>query len=60
MGDPYYSSVGNTASKPYTIKNGVKLVNPLGVVHRLQSTEGMSVDHFLALVLSRAWTSSCS
>jgi hypothetical protein len=47
-------------SEPYTIKNGVKLVDPLGVVHRLQSTEGMSVDHFLALVLSRAWTSSCS
>jgi hypothetical protein len=51
---------GSTASEPYTIKNDVKLVDLLGVVRTLQSTEGTSAAHFLALVLSRAWTSSPS
>jgi hypothetical protein len=45
-------------SEPYTITSGVKLVDLLVVVHRLQSTEETSVAHFLTLVLSRAWTSS--
>jgi hypothetical protein len=31
----YCSSEGNTTFKPYTIKNGVKLVELLGVVHGL-------------------------
>jgi hypothetical protein len=39
--------VGNTASAPYTIKNGVKLVDLLGVVRRLQSTEGSSAAPLL-------------
>jgi hypothetical protein len=33
-------------------KNSVKLVDLLSIVHRLQSTEGTSVAHFIALVLS--------
>jgi hypothetical protein len=45
------------ASEPYTIKNGVKLVDLLVIVRRLQSTEGTSVAHFLTQVLNRAWTS---
>jgi hypothetical protein len=47
-------------TEPYTIKNGVKLVDLLGVVCRLQSTEGTSAAHFPALMLSRAWASSPS
>jgi hypothetical protein len=45
------------ASEPYTIKNGVKLVDLLVIVRRLQSTEGTSVAHFLTQVLNRVWTS---
>jgi hypothetical protein len=44
-------------SEPYTIKNGVKLVDLLGIVRKLQSTMGTSVNHFLALVLSWMWMS---
>jgi hypothetical protein len=40
------------ASEPYTIKIGVKLVNLLDIVHKLQSTEGILVAHFSAVVLS--------
>jgi hypothetical protein len=47
-------------SEPYTLKNGVKLVDLLGIVCKLQSIEGTSMAHFLALVLSQAWTSSPS
>jgi hypothetical protein len=47
-------------SAPYTMKNGVKLVNLLGIVHRLQNIEGTSFAHFPALVLSQARTSSSS
>jgi hypothetical protein len=36
------------------MKNGVKLVERLGVVHKLKSTKGTSVTHFSALVLSQA------
>jgi hypothetical protein len=39
------------------MKNWVKLVDPLGVIHRLQSTEGTSAAHFPAQVLSQAWMS---
>jgi hypothetical protein len=35
MVDLYCSSMGNTASEPYTIKYGVKLVDLLGIVCRL-------------------------
>jgi hypothetical protein len=35
-------------------ENGVKLVERLGVVHKLKSTKGTSVAHFSALVLSQA------
>jgi hypothetical protein len=48
------------ASEPYTIKNGVKLVDLLGIVCRLHSTEGTSAAHLPAVVLNRAWTSSLS
>jgi hypothetical protein len=48
------------AFEPYTIKNGVKLVDLLSVVYILQSTEGTSAAHLSALVLSRVWTSSLS
>jgi hypothetical protein len=48
------------ASALYTMKKGVKLVDLFDVVRRLQNTEGTSATHFLALVLSRAWTSSPS
>jgi hypothetical protein len=41
-------------STPYTMKSGVKLVDLLGVVHRLQSTKGTLAAHFPAMVLSRA------
>jgi hypothetical protein len=60
MGCPYYTSVGNKASVPYTMKKGVKFVNLLGVVLKLQSIKGTSAAHFLDQVLSRAWTSSPS
>jgi hypothetical protein len=36
------------------MKNGVKLAEWLGVVHKLKSTKGTSAAHFPALVLSRA------
>jgi hypothetical protein len=52
--------VGNTAAAPYTMMNDVKLVDLLGIVRRLQSTEGTSATNFLALVLNQAWTSSPS
>jgi hypothetical protein len=39
-------------SNPYTINNGVNLVDLLGIVHWLQSTEGTLKGHFSALVLS--------
>jgi hypothetical protein len=38
-------------------KNGVKLLDLLGVVRKLQSTEGTSAAHFSTLVLSQAKTS---
>jgi hypothetical protein len=44
------------ASTPYTIKDGVKLVDLLGIVRKLQNTKRTSVAHFPALVLSRAKT----
>jgi hypothetical protein len=56
LGDPYYRSVGHMASTPYTMKNGVNFVKLLGIVHRLQSTKGTSIAHFLVGVLSQAWT----
>jgi hypothetical protein len=34
MGDPYFSSVGNTVSATYTVNNAVKLVDLLSIVHR--------------------------
>jgi hypothetical protein len=46
LGDSYCNSEGSTTSESYTIKNGVKLVNLLGNVHKLQSTEGSSTVHF--------------
>jgi hypothetical protein len=52
LGNPYYSSVGTKTSDPYTIKNGVKLVDLLGIVWRLQSNERTSAAHFPALGLS--------
>jgi hypothetical protein len=42
------------------MKNGVKLVDLLGIIHRLQSTEGTSAAHCPARVLRQAWTSSPS
>jgi hypothetical protein len=60
MVDPYSRLVGNMASAPHTMKNGVMFVDLLGVVRRLQSTEGTSAAHFLTRALSRAWTSSPS
>jgi hypothetical protein len=42
------------------MKNNVKLVDLLGVAHRLQSTEGTSMAHFSTLVLRWVWTSSPS
>jgi hypothetical protein len=57
---PYHDLVGNTASALYTMKNGVKLVDLLGIVRKFQSTEGTSATHFPAQVLSQAWTSSPS
>jgi hypothetical protein len=44
--------VGNTTSAPYTMKKGLKFVDLLGVVRKLQSTEGTSTVHFPARVLS--------
>jgi hypothetical protein len=44
------------ASTSYTIKDGVKLVDLLGIVRKLQNTKRTSVAHFPALVLSRAKT----
>jgi hypothetical protein len=41
-------------STPYSIKKGVKFVDLLGVICKLQSTEGTSVTHFSARVLSQA------
>jgi hypothetical protein len=35
MGDPHCYSVVNTTSALYTMKKGVKLVDLLGVIHRL-------------------------
>jgi hypothetical protein len=43
--------VGNTASAPYTMKNSMKLVDLLGIVRQLQSTEGTLAAYFPALVL---------
>jgi hypothetical protein len=37
-------------------KKGVKLVDLLGIVHMIYSTEGTLEAHFPALVLSQAWT----
>jgi hypothetical protein len=42
------------------MKKGVKFVNLLGVVLKLQSIKGTLAAHFLDQVLSRAWTSSPS
>jgi hypothetical protein len=39
-------------SEPHTIKNGVKLVELLDVIRKLQSIEGTSAAHFPTLVLS--------
>jgi hypothetical protein len=41
-GAPWLRSVGRTASAPYTMKNGVKLVDRFGVILRPQSTAGTS------------------
>jgi hypothetical protein len=57
---PYHNLVGNTASAPYTMKNGVKLVDLLGIVRKFQRIEGTSATHFPAQVLSQEWTSSPS
>jgi hypothetical protein len=48
------------AFTPYTMKNDVKFVGLLGIVRRLQNTEGTLIAHFPAFVLSQAWTSSPS
>jgi hypothetical protein len=56
----YYGSTGNTASALYTMKKGVKLVDMLGMVHKLHSTEGTSAAHSPALALSRTCTISPS
>jgi hypothetical protein len=45
------------ASASYTIKNGVKLVDLLGIVRKLQNIKRTSVADFPALVLSWAKTS---
>jgi hypothetical protein len=45
-GGAYYRSVGSTTSAPYTMKNGVKPFDLLGVIRKLQSTEGISATHF--------------
>jgi hypothetical protein len=60
LGDLYCSSMGNIASESYSIKKCVQLVDLLGVVCKLLTTEGTSVAHFSSLVLSQAWTSSPS
>jgi hypothetical protein len=41
-------------------KKGVKLVDLLGLVHMIYSTEGTLEAHFPALVLCQAWTSEPS
>ena len=46
------TSAGNTASAPYTIKNGVYSVDLLGVVRKLYSTDGSSSTHAPAARLS--------
>jgi hypothetical protein len=42
------------------MKKGVKFVDLLGIVCKLQSTEGTLDAHFLSQVVSQAWISSPS
>jgi hypothetical protein len=52
LGAPKIRSASNTASDPYTMKNGVFLCNArLGWVRRLQITCGSSLIYFLASLL---------
>jgi hypothetical protein len=49
LGAPKIRSAGNTASDPYTMKNGVFPCKArLGWVHRLQTMYGSSLNHFPA------------
>jgi hypothetical protein len=51
LGEPYSKSVGKIASAPWTRKNGEKPVAQLGIVLRLQTTEGSSFIHRLPNLL---------